>query len=87
MVLQGQLRITKKNVCLLAVWTSAQYDLAIERIERDDSFWFDHMQQKLVTFYMECLLPEIDPRFTRRTVIRNPPSITDAQKQKKKIKN
>jgi hypothetical protein len=83
---QGQLRVTKRQYCLFALWTPQ--GMKIERIERDDGFWKDNMEEKLHSFYHNCLLPEIiDPRHTRSMPIRNPDYITEAQKQREERKN
>lgn len=69
---QGQLHITKKNLCLLAVWTGKEFPLKIEKITRDDEFWQNQMQTRLVNYYNECLLPEIvDPRKSRSMPLRS----------------
>lgn len=68
---QGQLRITKREYCLFALWTP--HGIFIEKVERKDNFWKAKMEEKLNTFYMKCVLPElIDPRVPRNMVIREP---------------
>nr|XP_049695083.1 uncharacterized protein LOC126054273 [Helicoverpa armigera] len=70
--IQGQLHITKKNVCLLAVWTGKEFPLKVEKITRDDEFWQGQMQTRLVNYYNLCLLPEIvDPRKSRSMALRD----------------
>ena len=70
--IQGQLHITKKDVCLFAVWTGPGLPLKTEKIYRDDEFWKTHMEKRLVDFYNTCLLPEIvDPRKTRSMPLRD----------------
>lgn len=70
--IQGQLHVTQKDVCLLGVWTGYEHELKTELIVRDDGFWKDRMEKKLVDFYMSCLLPElVDPRHTRNMPIRD----------------
>lgn len=77
---QGQLHITKRHYCLYAVWT--RKGIFYHRIERDDDFWQKEMKDKLIRFYMDCILPEIiDPRHTRSMAIKNPEYIITAQKQ------
>jgi hypothetical protein len=56
--MQGQLHVTKRKTCILAVWISGNDNLKIERIEQDINFWKLGMEPKLVQFYMECILPE-----------------------------
>lgn len=68
---QGQLHITKKNVCIFAVWTGPDFPLKTVRVEKDDSFWQERMLPKLIRFYHECILPEIIyPRKTRSMPLR-----------------
>lgn len=68
---QGQLHITRKNLCLFAVWTGEEYPLKVEKITRDDEFWENEMETRLVRYYDKCLLPEIvDPRKTRSMPLR-----------------
>jgi len=75
--IQGQLHITKRSYCKFVVWTPK--GMKIETIKRDDSFWADKMEDKLVRFYNDCILPEIvDPRRSRNMPIRNPPYIEEA---------
>lgn len=82
---QGQLRVTKRQYCLFVLWTPQ--GIKTERIERDDGFWKDTMEEKLHSFYHNCLLPEIiDPRHTRSMPIKNPDYITEAQKQREERK-
>ncbi|XP_061712754.1 uncharacterized protein LOC133521704 [Cydia pomonella] len=70
---QGQLHVTQKSQCLFAVWSSDNEALKTERITKDDAFWENKMKEKLVKFYMDCMLPEVvDPRLTRNIQIREP---------------
>ncbi|XP_041971818.1 uncharacterized protein LOC121727854 isoform X2 [Aricia agestis] len=70
--IQGQLHVTKKNLCLFAVWTGEQFPLKMEKITRDDEFWQNEMQTRLYKYYNECLLPEIvDPRKSRSMPLRS----------------
>lgn len=84
---QGQLHVTQRDVCLFAVWTSSETELTVLKIEKDDTFWEDKMENKLVTFYKHCMLPElVDPRHTRNMDIRDPLYITEALLKKKQDK-
>lgn len=68
---QGQLHISQRDYCLFCIWTAPNYNLKVERIERDDSFYENEMRNKLIDFYYKSLLPEIvDPRFNRNMPIR-----------------
>lgn len=70
--IQGQLHITRKDLCLLAVWTGKEFPLKIEKITRDDTFWKNKMEPRLIKYYNECLLPEIvDPRKSRSMQLRS----------------
>ena len=67
---QGQLNITGRNYCDFVVWTPK--DMFIERIEKCVQFWEQEMLPHLITFYTNCLLPEIvDPRKHRSMEIRD----------------
>jgi hypothetical protein len=84
--IQGQLHITGRQYCLFTLWTPR--GTKIEKVERDDSFWENNMEHKLITFYLDCLLPELlDPRFPRSLPIRNPEYIIQAQKMRKNKKD
>lgn len=68
--IQGQLHITKRDICYFIVYT--KLDLMYCKIERDDLFWVDKMQLYLEKFYMKALLPEIvDSRVKRNQPLRN----------------
>ncbi|KAL0852581.1 hypothetical protein ABMA27_016931 [Loxostege sticticalis] len=68
---QGQLHITKKDVCLFSVWTGPEFPVKVVRVVRDDVFWQEKMLPKLTRFYQSCVLPEIiDPRKTRSMPLR-----------------
>lgn len=71
--IQGQLHISKRDICVFAIWTSTKYDLYVERIEKDDDFWENSMVSKLSSFYKDWLLPElVDPRIPRGMEVRSP---------------
>ena len=66
---QGQLHITNRQYCLFTLWTPSS--IKIIRVERDDKFWDDKMKGELVSFYHNCLCPEIiDSRYNRNMPIR-----------------
>ncbi|KAL4718598.1 hypothetical protein ACJJTC_018073 [Scirpophaga incertulas] len=70
--IQGQLHIAKKNLCLFAVWTGIEFPMKIEKIIRDDDFWQNQMETRIVNYYNKCLLPEIvDPRKSRSMPLRS----------------
>lgn len=70
---QGQLHITKRKLCLFAVWSGENQMMTVEKILRDDDFWNKNMVAKLTEFYMEHILAElIDPRHTRNMLLRQP---------------
>ena len=50
---QGQLRITGADKCIFCVWTGDN-SLKEEVIERDDQFWKEKMEPKLVHSYYNC---------------------------------
>lgn len=69
---QGQLHITKRKKCFFVVWCGDGHDqMRVEEIERDDNFWKNEMEPKLLKFYMEALLPElVDSRKSRNMPLR-----------------
>lgn len=70
--IQGQLHITKRNYCLLAVWTGKNIKIKTEKVIRNDQFWSENMEKKLLSFYNKCLLPEIvDSRKARSLKLRD----------------
>lgn len=67
--IQGQLNITKKEICYFIIWTPS--DISVEIIKIDTSFWEQQMVPKLKQFYNSALLPEIlDSRQSRKLPIR-----------------
>ncbi|CAI6342668.1 unnamed protein product [Macrosiphum euphorbiae] len=86
--IQGQLHITKRKLCFFIVY-SPQW-ISVEEISYDDNFWTSNMEDKLQSFYWNCLLPEIvDPAFKYRLLIsdiRDPKTSTvKTPKAKKKL--
>ena len=68
---QGQLQILNRSWCDFYVWTPRLDDIVVERIDRDLSFWNDHMFKKLKRFYMNSMLPELArPRHPSKQPIR-----------------
>ncbi|KAJ8913373.1 hypothetical protein NQ315_008765 [Exocentrus adspersus] len=81
--IQGQLHITRRMYCLLAVYT--EKDMRLETIFRDAIFWEENMFPQLEMFFMHCLLPEIvDSRLARNMEIREPSHILEAIENKSK---
>lgn len=71
---QGQLEIAEKDYCLFGVWTPKE--LRVEKIYRDKDFFKKKMLKKLLTFYLNCLLPEIiDSGASRNMVLRDDQSV------------
>lgn len=68
---QGQLHITQRNLCYFVVWVGDDIPIRVEKIYRDDQFWVDKMESKLLNFYHIALLPElVDPRDNRGMPLR-----------------
>lgn len=53
--IQGELHITKRSYCLLAVRTNKE--IKTQRIERDDAFWANQVEAKLMAFFNNAFLP------------------------------
>jgi len=53
---QGQLAISGRKFCDFVVWTLQGY--SVERICFDPQLWQD-MSQKLQSFYLNCIMPEL----------------------------
>lgn len=78
---QGQLHICKKQQALLGIWYGNN-KIKTEVIEKDDAFWSDVMEPKLLKFYYDCLLPElVDPRHIRNRPIRDPKPVIAKDKE------
>lgn len=74
---------TTEKKCIFAVWARENERLKVEIEEKDDNFWKHKMGEKLKTFYMDCLLPElVDPRHTRYLQIRDPDYIPKSIEKK-----
>ena len=53
--------------------------LKVYYIKKDDQFWKSKIEEKVTSFYMDCLLPElVDPRISRSMEIREPSYIIEA---------
>ncbi|XP_025407582.1 uncharacterized protein LOC112681553 [Sipha flava] len=87
----GQLRITNRTICHFVIFTPNWIN--VQKIEFDEIFWKTKMEEKLKTFYLDCLLPEIAcPLYGKRlelTDIREPRYILNEKEKRKnqKIKN
>ncbi|XP_050520345.1 uncharacterized protein LOC126893863 [Daktulosphaira vitifoliae] len=53
--IQGELHITKRQYCYLIIWT--QKGMLYTKIDRDDEFWKNNMENQLIDFYINRLLP------------------------------
>ncbi|XP_029343469.1 uncharacterized protein LOC100570366 isoform X1 [Acyrthosiphon pisum] len=63
--IQGQLHISQKEQCFFIIYTTNW--MSVQIIKYDDDFWSTQMVDKLKTFYLNCLLPEIvDPVYKYR---------------------
>lgn len=62
------------------MWTPI--GLKMEKILRDDAFWTENIEYKLVRFYEQCVQEIIDPRRERNMSIRDPDYILEAKKRK-----
>ena len=47
----------KNEYCIFLIWTP--HGFTSEKIERDTAFWECHMVERLKSFYLNHLLPEI----------------------------
>ncbi|KAK4880364.1 hypothetical protein RN001_008510 [Aquatica leii] len=75
---QRQLNITKRDYCDFVIFT--ENDFAVNRIYRDVNLWNDEMLPKLISFYTNCMLPEIiDGRVPRGLKIRDPQNDTSEE--------
>ncbi|XP_050526271.1 uncharacterized protein LOC126896997 isoform X3 [Daktulosphaira vitifoliae] len=55
--IQGELHITQRQYCYLIIWTPK--GIVYCKILRDDKFWNDYMEPKLIYFYEDFMLPEL----------------------------
>ncbi|XP_050679756.1 uncharacterized protein LOC126975765 [Leptidea sinapis] len=78
---QGQLHICKKQQCLFGIWFGDN-KIKTEIIEKDEMYWADVMEPKLLKFYYDCLLPElVDPRHKRNKPIHDPENVVAQSKE------
>lgn len=69
--IQGQLHVTQKKLCYFVLWAADDLPIRVEKIDRDDKFWSDKMEPKLLKFFHTAMLPElVDPRNGRYMDIR-----------------
>lgn len=67
--LQAELHVAERSFAFLVVFVES--DVRIERICRDDDFWFDVMEKPLVFFYEQAMVKEqVDPRKSRSMKLR-----------------
>lgn len=72
---QGELHVACKTFAFVVVWVESEF--RIEKVYRDDDFWFDTMAEKLVYFYENVMLKEqVDPRKRRQMNLRKYNSTT-----------
>ena len=72
-------------ILLLGIWTGENYRLKVIYINRRRDFWRNKMEHKLISFFHNCLLPElVDPRHPRGLSIREPDYILKAREDKQK---
>ncbi|PZC74694.1 hypothetical protein B5X24_HaOG207319 [Helicoverpa armigera] len=75
---QGQLHVTGRKKCLFGVWSGENHPIKTEFIDRDDGFWETRIKTKIISFYMDWLLPEIiDSRQARGLPLRESDSSKD----------
>ncbi|KAF2903737.1 hypothetical protein ILUMI_02445 [Ignelater luminosus] len=85
--IQGQLAITGAHVCNFIVYTGDANELYIQQVERDYEQWKSVWLPKLVTFFKECVAPEIVlNRRSRNLKCRDPEHIIQAQRKKEQQK-
>lgn len=53
--IQGQLQITNRSYCIFVLWTPL--GTYTKKVQRDDNFWEKEMENKLKTFFFDCLTP------------------------------
>lgn len=85
--IQGQLNIVKTNKCYFILFVDHDTPLHVEEIARDEEFWMDKMKPKLVSFYHDCILPEIvEPQIPLGKFCRDPKYILEAKEVAEKKK-
>ncbi|XP_050520372.1 uncharacterized protein LOC126893875 [Daktulosphaira vitifoliae] len=55
--IQGELHITKRQYCYFIIWT--QKGMIYTKIIRDDKFWKNNMENQLINFYENRMIPEL----------------------------
>lgn len=67
--LQAELHISCKTFAFVVVFVET--DLKIDKIYRDDEFWFETMEKPLIFFYEQAMIKElVDPRKRRSMKLR-----------------
>lgn len=67
--IQGELHVTRRSFAFVIVWVESEFK--IERIYRDDTFWAEEMEKKIVDFYENVMVKEqVDPRKQRNMKLR-----------------
>lgn len=67
--IQGELHVAGKSYAFVVVWVEAEFK--IEKVFRDDTFWAEMMEQKLINFYESAMIKElVDPRKRRQMKLR-----------------
>ncbi|CAB3257324.1 unnamed protein product [Arctia plantaginis] len=70
--IQGQLHISRRERCIFGIWGGEDQKMEVLYIKRDEDFWREYMENKLVNFYMTQIIPEIvDSRHVRGMPLRN----------------
>ncbi|KAF2884822.1 hypothetical protein ILUMI_21355, partial [Ignelater luminosus] len=86
--IQGQLAITGAHVCNFIVYTGEANELYIQQVKRDYEQWKSVWLPKLVTFFKECVAPEIvlNRRSRNLKCREDPEHIIQAQRKKEQQK-
>lgn len=67
------------EICYFVVYVNDKVDLFVEVISRDEDFWNQQMQQKLILFYKTCVAPEIIRKnIEKGKICADPPHILEA---------
>ncbi|XP_047516704.1 uncharacterized protein LOC125057211 [Pieris napi] len=69
---QGQLMITGREKCIFGIWGGEKEPMRVIEIEKDEKFWKERMERKLVEFYINEMVPElVDSRHKRGMPLRS----------------
>lgn len=84
--IQGQLNISRRNICYFVVYIDDNHPIFVEEIVKDEILWKVEMFPTLTKFYEDCIEELIRKRLSRNQRCYDPPYILEAQNKNKSKK-